>query len=97
MSYVRLVRFSFGPGKHDEAERLANDLVPAIKARPGCGGVTCFGDAASGEYGLYVLWDSQANADAAREVIGPRLQQHLAGNAQRPPDMGLFEVIASSD
>ena len=94
--YVRLVRFAFGPGKHDAAQNLANDLVPAISARPGCMGATCFGDSSSGEYGLYVLWDSKENADSAAAVIGPKLQQHLAANVQSPADIRLFEVLNAS-
>jgi hypothetical protein len=58
--------------------------------------VTFFGDHSDGEYGLYVLWDSQENAAAAAEVIGPRLEQHLAGNVQRPPERRLFEVLQGS-
>jgi hypothetical protein len=49
-----------------------------------------------GEYGLYVLWDSKENADAAAAVIGPRLQQHLAGNVKSPADIRLFEVLNAS-
>ena len=91
--FVRLVRFSFGPGKQAAAQNLANDLVPAIQARPGCKAVTFFGDDSDGEHGLYVLWASQEDADAAAEVISPRLQQGLAGNVQGPPAIRLFQVI----
>ena len=91
--YVRLVRFTFGPGKHPQAEELAHALVPAIRAQAGCNTVAFFGDAASGEYGLFALWESKEEAEAAAAVIGPRLQQGLAGNAQGPPDVRLFEVI----
>jgi quinol monooxygenase YgiN len=94
--YVRLARFTFGPGKQDEATKLARDLVPAIRARQGCGGVTFFGDDSTGEYGLFVQWDSKENADAASQVIGPRLQQHLAGNVLRPAEIHLFEVLERS-
>jgi hypothetical protein len=94
--YARLVRFSFGPGKQRVAKELASDLVPQIGSRPGCKGATCFGDSKSGEYGLFVLWNSMEEADAASEVIGPRLQQHLAGNVQSPPSIHLYEVIESS-
>ena len=41
-----------------------------------------------------VRWDSREHADAAAGVIGPRLQQHLSGNAQGAPDIRLFEVLA---
>ena len=94
--YVRLVRFTFGPGKQDAARNLASDLVPAISSQPGCKGVTCFGDDSQGEYGLFVLWDSRENADSATGIIGPKLQQHLAGNVQSPPDIRLFEVLEES-
>ena len=93
--YVRLVRFAFGPAKHPAAEELARTLVPAINDQKGCSGVTFFGDATDGEYGLVVLWGSQEDADAAAQVIGPILQQSLAGNVQGPPDIRLFEVIES--
>ena len=91
--YVRLVRFTFGAGKHSAAEDLADELVPAIGALKGCSSVTFFGDATDGEYGLVVMWESREDADAAAAVIGPRLQQGLAGNVQGPPDIRLFEVI----
>jgi len=91
--YVRLVRFTFGPGKHSAAEDLASKLVPAIGDQKGCNSVVFFGDATEGEYGLVVLWESKEDADNASAVIGPSLQQGLAGNVQRPPDIRLFEVI----
>jgi hypothetical protein len=59
--------------------------------------VTFFGDHSDGEYGLYVLWDSKDKADAAAAVIGPRLEQHLSGKVQRPPDRRLFEVLQASN
>ena len=91
--YVRRVRFTFGPGKHAEAQSLAKELVPAIRALKGCSSATFFGDDTDGSYGLFVLWASQEEADAAAAVIGPRLQAGLAGNVQGPPDIRLFEVI----
>jgi hypothetical protein len=94
--YVRLVRFSFGPGKEQAIHELAHDLIPAISIQPGCQGAICFGDTASGDYGLFVQWDSQAHADAAAAIISPRLSHHLAGNVQGPPDMRLFEVIQAA-
>ena len=52
--YVRLVRFSFGPGKEQAIHELATDLIPAISAQPGCQEALCFGDTASGDCGLFV-------------------------------------------
>ena len=94
--YVRLVRFSYGPGSEAKANELADDLVPAIEDQPGCRGVVCFGDSSDGEYGLFVLWDSEKSADDARAVIGPRLSKHFEGNLQAAPDISLFEVLKAS-
>ena len=92
--YARLVRFTFGPGKRAEAQALADDLAPRIGSLDGCSGVTVFGDEADGEYGIFVLWESQAAADAAADVISPRLSKHLAGTALGAPDIRLFEVLS---
>jgi quinol monooxygenase YgiN len=92
--YVRLVRFSFGPGKRAAAQAIADNLAPLIAAQAGCTGVTVFGDDRDGQYGIFVLWDSQANADAAARVIRPQLDALLAGNVQGPPDTRLFEVLS---
>jgi quinol monooxygenase YgiN len=92
--FARLVRFSLGPGKQTVAQALANDLVPAISELPGCRSAVVFADAGDGECGIFVLWDSQENADAAAGKIRPRLDEHLRGHLQSPPDARLFEVLA---
>jgi quinol monooxygenase YgiN len=92
--YARLVRFSLGTGKRATAKALADDLAPLIASQPGCVSVSIFGDATDGEYGIFVLWDSQANADSASQVIRPKLDEHLSGHVQSPPDARLFEVIS---
>ena len=94
--YARLVRFRYGPGSEAKARELADDLVPAIENLPGCKGAVCFGDSSDGEYGLFVLWDSEKSADDARAVIGPRLSKHFEGNLQGDPDIRLFEVLRAS-
>ena len=91
--FVRLVTFKFGEGGGPKASALAGDLGPAISDQKGCKGVTFFGDESEGEYGLFVLWESREEADDAATVIGPRLQQHMAGNVQGPPSIRLYEVI----
>jgi heme-degrading monooxygenase HmoA len=92
--FVRLVRFSIGAGQGPAARALADDLAPLIGSQPGCQDVTIFGDESDGEYGIFVLWDSQANADAAAGLVRPKLDEHLAGLIDRPPDARLFEVIS---
>ena len=92
--YARLVRFTLGPGQRAVAQALAGDLVPLISSQPGCHGVTAFGDDSDGEYGLFVLWDSQENAESASHIVRPKLDEHLSGVAKAPPDARLFEVIS---
>ncbi len=92
--YARLVRFSLGPGKRAIAQAIADDLTPLIRAHPGCHSVTVFGDDSDGQYGIFVLWDTEANANAAAQLVRPKLDQHLSGHLQSPPDARLFEVIS---
>jgi quinol monooxygenase YgiN len=93
--FVRLVQFGIEPGHDSAAQALAADLTPAIAAQPGCQSVVVFGDAADGEYGLFVLWDTQEHADAAAGIIRPKLAEHLAGHITRPPNPRLFKVISA--
>jgi Antibiotic biosynthesis monooxygenase len=91
----RLVRFTLGCGQLDAAKKIFKDLVPKISAQPGCRGVTAFGDEASGNYGMAVLWESTEASLAGKAVIGPQLSQHLADNnaSANPFSTELFEVL----
>ena len=91
--HARLVRFALQPGKEGAANALAAELAPEIQRQPGCGGVTVFVDG-EGEGGLFVLWDTEEHANAAAQVIRPKLEQHLAGNIKGPPDARLFRVVS---
>lgn len=93
--FARLVTFNFGPGQHQAAEMLAADLGPLIRSQPGCSTVSFFGDATDGAYGIFVLWDTQAQAAAAAAVVSPHLEQHLAGKVKGMPSRRLFEVIGT--
>ena len=64
---------------------------------PGCQSVTTFGDAENGEYGIFVLWDSEDEGNAAARVIRPKLDEHLAGYLQGPLDARLFKVLSFED
>jgi quinol monooxygenase YgiN len=91
--YARLVRFSFGPGKGAEARALADELTPLIAGQPGCESVTVFGDDGDGQYGIFVVWDTQDHADTAARMVRPKLDEHLSRNVQAPPEARLFEVL----
>lgn len=83
------------PESRGRVEELAQDLRPLIEARSGCSSVTFFGDDAAGEWGMFVLWESQEAADAAAAVMRPKLDADLRGHLQAPPDTRLFEVLPS--
>ncbi len=94
--HARLVRFGLPPGSRPVFEALAADLRPLIVARPGCCGVTFFGDDADGQWGMFVLWASQEDANGAAAVMRPRLDAHLRGQLQAPPDTRLFDVVEAT-
>ncbi len=91
--YVRLVRFRFATDAGTRVRALAEEFGPLIASQPGCQAVTLFGDESDGECGIYVLWDSQENADAAAAIVRPQMEKHLAGNVTGPPEPRLFTAI----
>jgi heme-degrading monooxygenase HmoA len=93
--HARLVRFSLPPEKASVARAMAEDLPGRIAALPGCRSVTVFGDDEEGQYGIFVLWDSDVEANAAALVISPHLMGHLQGNVSGAPEMRLFPVLAA--
>jgi quinol monooxygenase YgiN len=92
--YARLVRFAIEPGYGAAAQAMSDDLAPRIADQPGCQGVTIFGEDGDGEYGIFVLWDTQEHAHAAAAIIRPALDEHLSGHVTRPPEPQLFPVIS---
>jgi heme-degrading monooxygenase HmoA len=94
--FTRLVRFALAPGSETKAQQLADELTPLIAEQPGCRAVTIFGDHGDGQYGIYVLWDTQEHADAAAGLVRPQLDKHLAGSVTAPPEPKLFRVLNSA-
>jgi hypothetical protein len=93
--YARLVRFSLGPDNTDVARTVAVELTPKITDMPGCRGVTVFGNDEDGECGLFVLWDSEAEANAAAGIIRPQLDGLIGPHIQDAPDARLFRVLSA--
>ena len=93
--FIRLVRFSFGPGKQSEAQAIADEIVPLIAGQPGCQRVTLCGDDSDGEYGIVVYWDTREQANEAAVVVSPKLMGYLEGNVRHEPEFHLFPVKAS--
>lgn len=90
--YVRIIRFTLGPGSRSTAERLADEIVPAIRAQNGCNKCLFLTDDDAGDYGIVVLWESKEDAVAAAAVIGPRLTKALSDITEVPDSRQLFEV-----
>jgi len=61
---------------------------------PGCTSVTVFGDESDGQYGIFVLWDSVADANAAAPVIRPQIDALISGHVQGELEARLFEVLS---
>jgi hypothetical protein len=93
--FARLVKFNVGSGQQQAAETLAEDLGPLIRSLPGCSSATFFGDDTDGEYGIFVLWETQAQAESAAAIVSPRLEQHLAGKVKGGSSRRLFKVIGA--
>lgn len=75
--YVRLVQFRLGPGRHSEAEAVADRVVPVIRLQKGCERCEFLTDYGSGDYGIVVFWASRQAADAGALVVGPILSEAM--------------------
>ncbi len=91
--YARLTLFTLGPGMRSTADKIADEMIPKVKARKGFQNVNFLGDDEAGEYGAFVLWETKEDAEAAKEALFPILQNKLTGIAKGPPTHKLFEVI----
>jgi heme-degrading monooxygenase HmoA len=92
--YARLLRFAIGSGKREIGQQVADEIGSLISAQPGCQSVTVFGDDTDGEYGIFVLWDTDANANAAAQVVRPKLNEVIGAHVKTPPDARLFQVLS---
>ena len=90
--HALLLLFPLGPGMRSVAEELGDRFSPLHKSARGFKGETFLVDDAAGEYGSLTLWASREDVEAFRQAAGPRLQEALAGIAQGPPTIRLFEV-----
>ncbi len=92
MSYARLILFTLGPGTRATAEALADEMISTVKAQKGFEDISFLVDAEAGEYGAFVVWDSQENADVAKEALVPVLLSKIGDMVKSPPSIKLFEV-----
>jgi heme-degrading monooxygenase HmoA len=92
--YAGLMRFTLGRASEAKVQQIVNEIAPLIAVQRGCEDVTVFGNEVDGEYGIYVLWETEGDAELAAGVIGHELDKHLMETVARP-ETRLFEVIWS--
>lgn len=90
--YIRLVQFNLGPGNEAAAKELADTFMPKIRAQQGCQSVVMIMDDKAGDYGLVIHWDSEDDANAAAQVIGPEMMPAIAEIATAAATVQLYEV-----
>ena len=95
--YARLAFISLGPGMCSKAQEIGHEMIPKIKSQKGFKSVNVLAEDETGEYCIFVLWETRQDAEVAKEAIFPILQSKLAGIAKGPPTLKLFEVIGSEE
>ncbi|MDE3089909.1 MAG: hypothetical protein KGJ80_11065 [Chloroflexota bacterium] len=90
--FARLITFNLGPGARAAAEKLVDQFALIFRTRKGFKGATFFADETDGEYGALILWETKESVEAEGTAVIPRLQEALAGIAENPPFIRLFQV-----
>jgi heme-degrading monooxygenase HmoA len=90
--YAVLTTFNLGPGMRSAAEKSVDQSNPVIKKLKGFKGATYFGDVEVGEYHSLVIWESKENAEAARAIMAPKVQEAAGSILKAPPTRKVFEV-----
>jgi len=90
--YAQLVMLTLGPGMRSTAEKLADQLAPAVRALKGFKSETFLGDETVGEYWCLSLWESKEDAEAATAAIGPRVDEAMSAIGKGPVTRRSFEV-----
>jgi len=90
---ANLVTFNLGVGKRQQAQKLFEKFDPAFPQVKGFKGVTYLGNDETGVYGALVMWETAEAAEAAFQVMFPRLQEALEGLVKEPPTRLVFEVF----
>ena len=90
--HARILTVDMGPGMRDEGFAMAERWFAAVATLPGFVDVTFFGDEERGVYGYFSLWETREAAEAAGEAVGPQLNEAIARQMVRPPQVRIFEV-----
>ena len=89
--FTRLVRFTLEPGNRPAAKELADMIIPLIRAQHGCQAVRLIMEEGGDNFGLIIEWAAKEDADAASQVVAPKLMPAIAAMATSPAVVQLFE------
>ncbi|MFC4770199.1 hypothetical protein ACFO8Q_23260 [Effusibacillus consociatus] len=84
--------FTLGPNKRFLAEMIADRCNGMVRKLKGFNNIIYLMDDAAGEYGALTLWESKEDAEAAIQIVYPRVRRTLDDYVQVTPDIRLFEV-----
>lgn len=91
--HARLVTFNMGPGKRDVAISLADGAKKIVKDMDGFVSATyLILDEEAGDFGSLTVWESEAHANAANEVLQPWLAKESGDHLTAPPVIRVAEV-----
>jgi len=90
--YASMTMFTMPPGMREEMERLADQMVAAMRQMQGFVSITFVMNEEDNEYGGFALWRTKEDALAAMEQTGAKLDEALAGKSIGPLQRKHFEV-----
>ncbi len=90
--YARLTLFTLGPGQREFAEGLADKFSPLFATLKGFKSTSFMGDFDAGEFGSLSIFETREDADAAGEILTPKLQEAVGDRLKGPPTIKTLEV-----
>jgi hypothetical protein len=94
--YARLLLFTMESGKQS-FEDFINEINMVLKNRKGFKGAIYFTDEKIGENGALFLWESEKDAEKARNVVLSKLTDVLNGAVKGSIWLPLFKVVEPTE
>ena len=91
--YARFATFLLGEGQRADAEATAAQIENVMKGLKGFKSVTFVADESIGEYGIFSVWASKEEGDAAGEILNSHFQGALGEDYEPPTTLRLYEVF----
>ncbi|MEH7382667.1 hypothetical protein V7138_19545 [Bacillus sp. JJ1533] len=97
MFHARLVQYTLGTGQRLIAEQLTKEFDKVSRGLMGFRGNVYFFDDSTGEYRVVNYWDTKQDAEAAHQVISPKLEEVLQKYTNEKPTYRFFEIFDGID